>query len=148
MHGAASECQVRSFLERDIDLWLAEELRVNAGFAAWLVSRAAGPTDIDVPAVRTRVSVMGENGETDVEALFGPENRFALLVENKVEHSVSADQIARYRAPRSTHASQFLEGKPDVFRSALRLSSSSSGPQGRAAGAQMGAGISIGERAL
>ncbi len=41
---------------------------------------------------------MSENGETDVEAIFLTFNgrRLALLVENKIEHSVTVDQLERY----------------------------------------------------
>ena len=92
-------CEVRSFAERDIDMWLSEELRVNSEFSRWFCQEANLPSDdIEQPAIRTRVSVMGENGETDVEALFRKKSGriVALLVENKIEHSLSADQLARY----------------------------------------------------
>jgi hypothetical protein len=53
--------------------------------------------EIHGPA-RTRISVMSENGETDVEAVFETMSgeKFALLIENKVRHSLSADQLQRY----------------------------------------------------
>jgi hypothetical protein len=91
-------CEVRSFAERDIDVWLAEELRVNSIFARWFAERANLPAEIQTPAMRTRTSVASENGETDVEALFGTASgrKIGLLIENKIEHSVSADQIRRY----------------------------------------------------
>ncbi|MGY3695088.1 hypothetical protein ACVIGA_005168 [Bradyrhizobium sp. USDA 3240] len=89
-------CEIRSFVERDIDVWLAEELRVNSAFAEWFCGKAS-TADIVFPA-RTRISVMSENGETDVEAVFETKSgdKFALLVENKVRHSLSADQLGRY----------------------------------------------------
>lgn len=94
-----SFCEVRSFAERDIDIWLSEELRVSPEFSGWFCQQAGLPADeIEHPAIRTRVSVMGENGETDVEALFRLKSGriIALLIEDKIEHSLKADQIERY----------------------------------------------------
>lgn len=92
-------CQVRHFMERDVDIWLAEELRVNAAFGEWFSRRARVSEQIVFPAERTQVSVMGENGETDVEATFCTSDgrRYALLIENKLEHSLKAEQLSRYR---------------------------------------------------
>ena len=94
----SSICEVTYFAERDIDVWLAEELRVNSTFARWFAGRANFTEDVECPAQRCSVSVMGENGETDVEAIFKSVSgrTFALLVENKIEHSISVNQIARY----------------------------------------------------
>ena len=92
-------CEVRSFAERDIDIWLSEELRVNPVFSGWFCQQVGLPMDdIEHPAIRTRVSVMGENGETDVEALFRLKSgrSIALLIENKIEHSLNSDQVERY----------------------------------------------------
>jgi hypothetical protein len=92
-------CEVRSFAERDIDIWLAEELRVNNSFAQWFAEKCNCPADLIYPAERTRIGVMGENNETDVEALFNRNNgsgKWALLIENKVQHSISRDQLDRY----------------------------------------------------
>src|SRR3712207_610685 len=96
--GGEIACEVRAFAERDVDVWLAEELRVNAPFAQWVAGRAGFHDEVEAPAIRTRVSVMGENGETDVEALYAMRSgeRAAVLVENKIEHSLSADQLLRY----------------------------------------------------
>jgi hypothetical protein len=92
-------CEIISFAERDIDVWLAEELRVDPAFSGWFCRRVGLPVDdIEHPAIRTRISVMGENGETDVEALFRLKSGsiLALLIEDKIEHSLTANQIARY----------------------------------------------------
>lgn len=93
-------CEIRSFVERDIDLWLAEELRVNGPFSVWFGSHAKPPSELRGPAQRTRISVMGENGETDVEATFLTIDgrRLGLLVENKIEHLLTVDQLERYYA--------------------------------------------------
>ncbi|AMN39057.1 hypothetical protein [Rhodoplanes sp. Z2-YC6860] len=94
-------CEIRGFVERDIDLWLAEELRVNDLFALWFCDHARPSSQLPCSAVlRTRVSVMTENGETDVEAIFltSDGRKLALLVENKVEHSLTEDQLERYYA--------------------------------------------------
>lgn len=85
------------FAERDIDLLIAEELRVNPAFARWWLDALRLDADLSVPATRTRVSVVDENGEVDVEALFSVRNGiFALLVENKVNAEFQPDQMERY----------------------------------------------------
>src|SRR3974390_226134 len=97
--GHTKLCEVKSFLERDIDIWLSEELRVNPAFSRWFCQQVGLPADeIEHPAIRTRISVMGENGETDVEALFhlASGRTIALLIENKIEHSLTSDQVERY----------------------------------------------------
>ena len=64
-------CDVIWFAERDIDLWLAEELRVNSAFASWFLEMIGNTCPVSVPASRTRTSVLDEVWrETDVEALF------------------------------------------------------------------------------
>lgn len=92
-----AHCIIRQFAERDIDLWLAEELRVNAKFAEWFVSRALPVNGRQFPAVSCRISAHAESGETDVEAVFrSSAGVLAILVENKIEHTISKDQIDRY----------------------------------------------------
>ena len=91
-------CDIGWFLERDVDLWLCEELRVNGDFARWFLDRAGGPADVAVPARKTQVSVMTENGETDVLALFDlPGGKtFAMLVENKITAGFQKYQLEGY----------------------------------------------------
>jgi hypothetical protein len=36
-------CGIRSFAERDADVWLAEELRANPDFAGWFCARTRFP---------------------------------------------------------------------------------------------------------
>lgn len=80
-----------------MDLWLAEELRVNPDFTRWLCDKVNVPADVVGPP-HVRTSVMSENGETDVEAVFEDPtgNKFVLLIENKVRHSINVDQLQRY----------------------------------------------------
>lgn len=91
-------CEISWFVERDIDIWLSEELRVNPAFASWFVARSGLPKEMIFPASRTQPSVVDETGETDVEAIFrSPSNAtFALLVENKITAGFQRDQLARY----------------------------------------------------
>jgi hypothetical protein len=84
--------------ERDIDLLVAEELAVNPRFAQWFKSRtkfaAVAATVEDL-----RVSKSNNNGETDLEIVYRDNNgnRFALLVEDKIDAPLQPDQAARYR---------------------------------------------------
>ncbi len=91
-------CNISWFMERDIDLWLTEELRVNPVFSRWFLTRIGASDQFAVPALRTQPSVVEETGETDVEAIFkSPQgNTFAALIENKITASFQRDQIARY----------------------------------------------------
>lgn len=93
-----NSCDISWFIERDIDIWLSEELRVNPAFARWFAARAGLPEQALFPATRTQPSVVDETGETDVEAIFGSQGNatFALLVENKITAGFQRDQIARY----------------------------------------------------
>jgi hypothetical protein len=55
------------------------------------------PGDLDHRSIPSE-DTASENGETDVEAVFETKSggRFAVLIENKVRHSLSADQLRRY----------------------------------------------------
>lgn len=94
-----SLCEIKWFAERDIDVLLAEELRVNPIFARWFLDAQNVNSQVEVPAVRTSVSEMdGRGRETDVLALFGAdkENRHAVLVENKIEADFQPNQLEDY----------------------------------------------------
>src|SRR4051794_22915196 len=84
MGQAATTCSIGWFAERDIDIWLAEELRTNPRFCRRLLAHL-NLADMVVPAIRALVSVMDDHGrETDVEALFTNREgeKVAVLVEN------------------------------------------------------------------
>ena len=91
-------CQIRSFQERDIDLLLAEELRVNPEFAAWFVRRVAPDQKINVPAARTRVSVCRESSESDVVACFDRDDGglHRVFIEDKIGAQMMPEQLERY----------------------------------------------------
>ncbi|RTL77231.1 MAG: hypothetical protein EKK35_17860 [Bradyrhizobiaceae bacterium] len=91
-------CEIRSFSERDIDIWLAEELRNSGVFAQWFVDQIGEMAEATFPSKSVQVSVAAEDGETDVQALFDlvDGGTLAVLVENKIEHAITADQIRRY----------------------------------------------------
>ncbi len=98
VHTHSDFCEIRSFFERDIDIWLAEELRNNPTFGQWFVDQIGEKAEATFPSKSVRVSVAAEDGETDVQALFDlvDGGTLAVLVENKIEHSITADQIRRY----------------------------------------------------
>lgn len=89
---------MRAVTERDVDVWLAEELRVNPRFAGWFLQSVAPRQDASLPAIRTNVSAVSEYGETDVEVLFelNSGGRLGLLVENKIGHTITDEQLGRY----------------------------------------------------
>jgi hypothetical protein len=94
-----SDCDIHWFAERDIDVWLAEELRFNAGFARWFLDKLGLPSTTSVPAYRTRVSVVeGTPRETDVEALFRTSDgeTVAVLIEDKIKAGFQREQMEDY----------------------------------------------------
>jgi hypothetical protein len=90
-------CGVEWITERDIDIFLTEELRLNASFAGWLTSRCIAGPGLALPARETRVSVIFDR-ETDVLALFTREGggTFALLIEDKIAAEFQPDQMTDY----------------------------------------------------
>ncbi len=50
-------CGINKFVERDVDMLLAEELRVNAAFGKWLMDKFGASADLIFPAAHINVSV-------------------------------------------------------------------------------------------
>jgi hypothetical protein len=92
-----TSCEIVWFAERDIDVWLAEELRLNSKFSRWFLNRVGAGQDVAAPAYRTRISVC-QGRETDVEALFrAPDGAtFAILVEDKIKADFQPKQMEDY----------------------------------------------------
>jgi hypothetical protein len=90
-------CCVSWFAERDIDVWLAEELRLNDVFSRWVLERVGAPATVNTPASECRISVV-QGRETDVEAVFERSDggRFALLVEDKIKAAFQPNQMEDY----------------------------------------------------
>lgn len=92
-------CHITNFQERDIDLLLAEELRVNAKFAKWFTQQVAPNIPIDTTAYRTRVSVVEDGSEADVVACFhradGGVHR--IFIEDKITAQLMPEQLERYQ---------------------------------------------------
>ena len=84
--------------ERDVDLLLAEEFAVNPEFAERFkaLTKFAGAT---AKISDFWVSKSNSMGESDLIAVYQrPDgNRFALLIEDKVDANLQQDQAERYR---------------------------------------------------
>ena len=95
---SANICGIRKFVERDIDMLLAEELRVNAAFGSWIMSKFGLAASLDFPATSTNVSVVEDGSEADVVATFvdreGHNHR--LFIENKIDATLMPEQLERY----------------------------------------------------
>jgi hypothetical protein len=91
-------CDVNRFEERDIDLLLAEELRVNQSFSEWFAHRAAPELSLRTPAFRTRISVVQDGSESDVIACFRREDGgvHRVFVEDKITAKMMPEQLERY----------------------------------------------------
>jgi len=119
-------CDVNWFDERDIDVWLAEELRINEFFCRWFLGKLG--TDqgaFSLPAFLTRVSVMDESGrETDVEALFrtGDGKTYAVLVEDKIKAAFQTNQMEDYveRGERGKHDGRWQDFSVVTFAPRFR----------------------------
>jgi len=93
-----NSCAISRFEERDIDVLLAEELRVNPEFSRWFVHQGGGGFDCNHPAVRVDVSVFEDGSEVDVVADFlnASGSKFRLFVEDKITSKKMPEQLERY----------------------------------------------------
>lgn len=91
-------CHIHGFQERDVDLLIAEELRVNTAFAEWFLHQAAPHLALKGTAVRTRVSVVEDGSESDVIACFedGNGGTHRIFVEDKITAPMMPKQLERY----------------------------------------------------
>ena len=89
---------VASIAERDIDLWVMEELSVSIEFREWFSSRVFGE-----PIYQSEIGAWhsvsdAQLGESDIvflfEAVDGP--RTAILIENKIDAPPQPQQGKRY----------------------------------------------------
>ncbi len=62
-------CGINKFVERDIDMLVAEELRVNAAFCDWLMNEFGKSEDLILPALGTNVSVVEDGSEASLPRL-------------------------------------------------------------------------------
>jgi hypothetical protein len=85
--------------ERDIDLLLAEEFAVSSPFAKWFLQRTKKFRDQDANVLDVYVSKSDATGESDLVVVFekqAGESRFALLIEDKIDAPLQAEQECRY----------------------------------------------------
>lgn len=91
-------CGIRRLYERDIDMLVAEELRLNIGFCDWILGHLDVPNGIVAPAHHTDVSVVDDGSEADVVATFQTFDGLLhrVFVENKIDASLMPKQLERY----------------------------------------------------
>lgn len=84
--------------ERDIDVLLAEEFAVNPKFAEWFKRQTKFAT-LEAVVADYWVSKSNNVGESDLVIVYQAtiSERFALLIEDKVDAPLQPDQAARYR---------------------------------------------------
>lgn len=85
--------------ERDVDIILGEEFYCNPDFARWVLGQTRSFADERGTVVEVHVSLSDEAGESDLVVVFELENtqRFALLIEDKIDAVFQAEQLERYR---------------------------------------------------
>lgn len=95
---AESVCGTAKFVERDIDMLLAEELRVNPDFCEWIMGRFKVSRTLSFPALSTDVSVIAGGGEADVAATFqaSGNSQHRLFVVNRIDAVLLPEQLERY----------------------------------------------------
>jgi hypothetical protein len=59
-------CGINKFVERDIDMLVAEELRVNAAFGNWLMDKIGVSAEIIFPAASINISVVEDGSEASL----------------------------------------------------------------------------------
>ena len=91
-------CDVSGFQERDIDIFLAEELRVNPEFSRWFVQAGGSGFECEHPATKVKINVVEDGSEADVAALFQDTSgrTYRLFVENKITAGKMPEQLERY----------------------------------------------------
>jgi hypothetical protein len=91
-------CGINKFVERDVDLLMAEELRVNAAFGKWIMDKFDASADLIFPAAHTNVSVVEDGSEADVIATFSTTSNLnhRLFIENKIDAILMPEQLERY----------------------------------------------------
>jgi hypothetical protein len=91
-------CGINKFVERDIDMMLAEELRVNPEFSRWIMSHFGSTDELAFPAASTNVSVVEDGSEADVVATFITisDEKHRLFIEDKIDAILMPEQLERY----------------------------------------------------
>jgi hypothetical protein len=92
-------CGITRFQERDLDLLLAEELRVTPGFGHFLMARFGLDGALEYPARMTTVSAVEDGTEIDVLARFDRRagGVHVLMIEDKLDATERPDQLLRYQ---------------------------------------------------
>ena len=112
-----SVCGINKFVERDVDMLLAEELRVNAGFGKWIMDKF-GVSDLVFPANHINVSVVEDGSEADIVATFRTtaDLNHRLFVENKIDAPLMPEQLERYaRRAEGEKRRQLISGFSILF---------------------------------
>ncbi len=91
-------CGINKFVEHDIDMLMAEELRVNAEFGKWVMDKFGASAELIFPAITSNVSVVEDGSEADVVATFKTKSGLVhrLFIENKIDAILMPEQLERY----------------------------------------------------
>jgi hypothetical protein len=111
-------CGINKFVERDVDMLLAEELRVNAAFGKWVMDKFGASADLVFPAAHINVSVAEDGSEADVVATFRTISNLnhRLFVENKIDAILMPEQLERYvRRAEGDQRRQLVSGFSILF---------------------------------
>lgn len=88
--------QLRGVAERDVDLFLVEELVASPAFRAWFTSTLEIGADFELIAVER--SALSSSGESDLDLVFeSSASRTVVLVENKIDAIMQPRQAERYQ---------------------------------------------------
>ena len=88
--------QLRGVAERDVDLFLVEELVASPAFRAWFTSALDIGAGFELVAVER--SALSSSGESDLDLVFSSTaSRVVVLVENKIDAIMQPRQAERYQ---------------------------------------------------
>ncbi|MBX3134573.1 MAG: PD-(D/E)XK nuclease family protein [Gemmatimonadaceae bacterium] len=88
--------QLRGVAERDVDLFLVEELVASPAFRAWFTSALDVGAGFELVAVER--SALSSSGESDLDLVFASgASRTVVLVENKIDAIMQPRQAERYQ---------------------------------------------------
>jgi hypothetical protein len=110
---------LETFVERDIDLLILEELHVSEAFRSWFVQRAGIENAKSLRFLWASHSLSRPSlGESDIVLLVdsSDKTKYAFLVEDKIDATPQPDQAERYR---QRGEAGVVDGHWDEFRTCI-----------------------------
>jgi cellobiose-specific phosphotransferase system component IIB len=115
----SKEIKIGGVCERDLDLFLQEQLLSSPGFCKWFAKETLGLMGVSGVAERVERGATNDLGESDVEATFRQqdESLVTVYVENKIKAKFQDEQYERYlkKAKRAKASNQIDDYRIVLF---------------------------------